>query len=126
MPMTLVVTRNVASRTRGFLASCLCEIAPGVYTGPRISKAVRERIWQVLCEWFGAEGEDSGIVMTWPDAQAAGGQAFLILGSPQTELYELDGMYVVRGQMTKESYRSLKIEQPSTNTSPEDSKPNIK
>jgi len=31
MPMTVVATRNVAPRVRGFLASVMCEVAPGVY-----------------------------------------------------------------------------------------------
>ncbi|TVR13365.1 MAG: type I-E CRISPR-associated endoribonuclease Cas2, partial [Planctomycetota bacterium] len=30
MPMTIVVTNDVADRYRGFLASCMLEIAPGV------------------------------------------------------------------------------------------------
>ena len=44
MSMTVVVTRNVAPRFRGFLASVMLEIAPGVYTAPEMSKGVRERV----------------------------------------------------------------------------------
>ena len=51
MPMTVVVTNNVPNRFRGFLASCMCEIAPGGYTAPRLTKAVRERVWAVLESW---------------------------------------------------------------------------
>ena len=72
MAMTLVVTRNVLDRVRGFLASCMCEIAPGVFAAPRMTSGVRERIWQVMCDWF-EDGEGSGIVMTWPDSKQAGG-----------------------------------------------------
>ena len=54
MPMTLVVTNNVAPRFRGFLSSVMLEIAPGVYTGPRMSKAVRKQIWTVLEDWYNA------------------------------------------------------------------------
>ena len=46
MPMTVIVTRNVEDRYRGFLASCMLEIAPGVYTGPRMTPGVRDRVWQ--------------------------------------------------------------------------------
>lgn len=106
MAMTLVVTRNVLERTRGFLASCMCEIAPGVYTAPRMTVRVREQVWQVLCAWF-EDNEDSGIVMTWPDAKQVCGQAFLVLGSPKTELYEHDGLFLVRNELTKESQHSL-------------------
>lgn len=52
--MTVVVTRNVAPLYRGFLASVMLEIAPGVYTSPAISKGVRERVWNVLSVWFDA------------------------------------------------------------------------
>ena len=68
MPMTVVVTRNVAPRYRGFLASVMLEIAPGVYTSPRMSRAVRERVWEVLTGWFdtkatvGAQTEDSASI----------------------------------------------------------------
>ena len=42
--MTVVVTRNVPGRYRGFLASCMLEVAPGVYTNPGMTRAVRERV----------------------------------------------------------------------------------
>ena len=48
MPMCVIVTRDVPSRFRGFLASCMLEIAPGVYTQPDMSASVRERVWTVL------------------------------------------------------------------------------
>ena len=48
MPMCVIVTRDVPARFRGFLASCMLEIAPGVYTQPDMSASVRERAWTVL------------------------------------------------------------------------------
>lgn len=45
MPMTVVVTRNVSDRVRGFLSSSMLELAPGVYSGARMSSAVRQRVW---------------------------------------------------------------------------------
>ena len=68
--MVVVVTRDVADRYRGFLASAMLEIAPGVYTAPRMSKGVRERVWAVLADWFGALGGGS-IVMTWQRPEAS-------------------------------------------------------
>ena len=44
MPMTVLVTRNAPMRYRGFLASCMLELAAGVYTSPRMTRAVRERV----------------------------------------------------------------------------------
>ena len=64
MPMTVVVTRDVPERFRGFLASCMLEIAPGVYTAPDMTRAVRERVWVVLDDWH-STARTGGIVMTW-------------------------------------------------------------
>ena len=47
---TLVVTRDVEERHRGFLISVMLEIAPGVYVSPRMSQGVRERVWSVLTD----------------------------------------------------------------------------
>ncbi|NLG68436.1 MAG: type I-E CRISPR-associated endoribonuclease Cas2, partial [Firmicutes bacterium] len=59
MSTTVIVTRNVSDRIRGFLASSMLELAPGVYCGFRLSPAVRARIWGVLEEWFAAEVDAS-------------------------------------------------------------------
>jgi CRISPR-associated protein Cas2 len=93
--MTIVITRDVADRFRGFLASCMLELAPGVYSGPRMSQAVRARVWGVLEEWFSTLG-GGGILMTWPDTEQVGGQSFLFLGEPKKELVEYDGLYLTR------------------------------
>ncbi|NNM74142.1 type I-E CRISPR-associated endoribonuclease Cas2e [Enterovirga aerilata] len=52
MPMTVVVTRDVADRYRGFLSSIMPEAAPGVFVGAELSKGVRERLWTVLSDWW--------------------------------------------------------------------------
>ncbi|CAG0994919.1 CRISPR-associated endoribonuclease Cas2 [Myxococcaceae bacterium] len=95
MSMTLAVTRNVSPRIRGFLASSMLELAPGVYSAPRLSPAVRDRIWTVLQDWFKAEQEAS-VVMVWQDANMPGGQSVKTLGLPPVELVELDGLIVTR------------------------------
>lgn len=95
MSMTVVVTRNVSDRVRGFLASSMLELAPGVYSAPRISPAVRERIWRVLSDWFSNEKEAS-VVMLWADASVPGGQAAATLGLPPIQLLEIDGMLATR------------------------------
>lgn len=104
--MTVVVTRNVSSRVRGFLASSMLELAPGVYSGVGMTAAIRERIWQVLEDWYLME-VDAGIVMLWEDPQVPGGQAVRVLGSPPVELAELDGIILARRNVGK-------IDQPST------------
>ncbi len=93
--MTVVVTRNVSPRMRGFLASTMLEVAPGTYSAPRISPAVRDRIWKVLEEWFQHEFEAS-LVMIWQEASLPGGQAVKILGSPPIDFVEVDGLIIAR------------------------------
>lgn len=95
MSMTLVVTRNVSSRSRGFLASSLLELAPGVYSAPHISPVVRERIWSVLADWFSLENEAS-VVMVWADNTVACGQSVRTLGVPPIEVVSVDGLLTTR------------------------------
>ena len=91
MSMTVVVTRNVSDRMRGFLASSMLELAPGVYSAPRISPAVRTRIWSVVSEWYPHE-TDASVIMLWADNQVPGGQSICTLGVPPIKIVEIDGL----------------------------------
>lgn len=95
MSMTVIVTRNVSPRVRGFLASVLLELAPGVYSAPRISPAVRDRVWSVLEDGFPHEKEAS-VIMLWQEHGTPGGQAVKTLGSPSIDLVEVDGIIIAR------------------------------
>lgn len=95
MPMTVLVTRDVPDRFRGFLASVALEIAPGVYTAPEMTAAIRDRVWRVLEDWHQALAQGS-IVMTWPDAAAPGAQCVLMLGAPPRELWDCGGLVLAR------------------------------
>lgn len=97
MPLAMIVTRDVADRFRGFLASVMLEVAPTVYVSPRMTKGVRERIWHVLSDWHGTEPRGS-IVMVWRDNNATGGVGLAHLGEPPKELVEMDGMWVARSR----------------------------
>lgn len=99
MSMTVVVTRNVSGRTRGFLASVMLELSPGVYSAPRISPAVRERVWSVLRSWFANE-HDASVVMIWQERDQPGGQAVRTLGSPPVTLADVDGLLLGRRDNT--------------------------
>jgi CRISPR-associated protein Cas2 len=101
--MTVIVTRDVAMRFRGFLTSCMLEIAPGVYTAPRLTRAVRERVWTVLTEWFHDSGGTGSLVMTWQDPSMPGGQGVSVLGLPAKDVQELDGVYLCRRVLPAES-----------------------
>lgn len=95
MSMTVVVTRNVTARMRGFLASSMIELSAGVYTAPHMSVAVRERVWQVINDSWPHEG-DASVLMVWQDASTPGGQSVRVLGEPPIELVEVDGLVVAR------------------------------
>lgn len=95
MPLCIIVTRDVEMRYRGFIGSVMLEIAPGVYVGPRLSKAVRDRVWDVLSGWHTTLGSGS-VVMTWRETTAPGGVRVVTLGEPSKELVEHEGSLLVR------------------------------
>jgi len=95
MPMTVVVTRDVADRYRGFLASIMLEAGPGLFVAPELSRTVRQRIWAVLADWW--DGMPGGsILMVWKDDSASGRLGLLTLGLPPRTLVDLDGALLVR------------------------------
>ena len=93
--MTVVVTVNVEARYRGFLASTMLEIAPGVYTSPRMTSGIRDRVWDVLIRWHLESGQGS-VVMTWREQTAVGEQRILTLGEAPKHIVDADGVYLVR------------------------------
>ena len=93
--MTIVVTVNVEGRYRGFLASAMLEIAPGVYTSPGMTTGIRDRVWDVLTRWHN-ELDNGTIVMTWRDPTAVGEQRVRTLGEPPKEIVDADGVYLVK------------------------------
>jgi CRISPR-associated protein Cas2 len=97
--MTIVVTRNSPERFRGFLASCMCEIAPGVYTAPRMASSVRDRVWDVLTDWFKPAAEHA-ILMTWPDQDLPGGQAIRVLGIARHDLWDHHGVFLAKREIS--------------------------
>lgn len=95
MALVTIVTRDVADRFRGFLASVMLEVAPCTYVSPRMSKGVRDRVWSVLTLWHASESRGS-LVMIWRDKDAIGGVGLAHLGTPAKALLELDGMWIAR------------------------------
>ncbi len=96
MSMTVVVTRNVPDRYRGFLSSCMLEVAPGVYVSPRMNSGVRLRVWRVCEEWSEVLPEDGGVLMTWRDSKSPSGQGLITVGFPKAEIVEHDGSWLAR------------------------------
>lgn len=92
MPMTVVITTRASGRMRGFLASCMLEVAPGVYTSPRMTRGVRDRVEAVLRGWFAHEVQGASVVMLWADGSLPQGQGLMTLGSPPYSLVNCDGV----------------------------------
>lgn len=112
MSVTTVVTRNVSGRTRGFLASSMLELAPGVYSAPRQSSRVRDQIWAVLSEWF-TEEKDASIIMLWEDPEMPGGQNIKVLGLPSIDLVEIDGIVLSRTDIPSSRDEKNSVSMPS-------------
>jgi CRISPR-associated protein Cas2 len=97
MPMTVVVTRDVERRYRGFLSSVMLEVAPGVYVAPDLSAGVRSRVWTVLEAWHEALGRGA-VVIIWREPQATGALEMRMLGEPPKEIVDADGVLLVKRQ----------------------------
>jgi len=98
MSLVVVVTRDVADRFRGFLASVMLEVAPTVYVSPRMNRGVRLRTLEVLTDWHNTEPRGS-IVMVWRDANETGGIGIATLGTPPRELVDIDGLWLARRKL---------------------------
>ncbi len=95
MPLTMVITRDVEDRYRGFLGSAMLELAPGVYAQPRMSAGVRGRVWETMTDWH-ARLRRGSIVMCWAETAAAGGLGLATLGEPAKEVVAYDAVLLVR------------------------------
>lgn len=95
MPMVVVITRDVEPRYRGFIGSVMLELSAGVYAHPRMSPAVRKRIWDVLADWH-AQLQRGSVVMTWVESAANGGLGLATLGEPVKDIVFHDAMLLVR------------------------------
>jgi len=73
----------------------MLEVSPGVYASPRQSPAVRDRIWNVVEDWFSAE-KNASVVLLWQDPSFPAGLAVKRLGLPPLDLVEMDGMIISR------------------------------
>ena len=99
MPMTMVITRDVEDRYRGFLGSVMLELAPGVYAQPRMSAGVRARVIDVLADWHGRLGHGS-IVICWAESAGHGGLGLMTFGEPPKEIARHDAMLLVRRKLS--------------------------
>lgn len=92
---TLVITRDVEARYRGFLTSVMLEVAPGIYVSPQMSAGVRDRIWAVVSDWWSTLQRGS-LVMIWRDKSAVGNLRIEILGEPAKEIVDAGGVLLLK------------------------------
>jgi CRISPR-associated protein Cas2 len=95
MPLTIIVTRDVEPRYRGFLTSVMLEIAPGTYVAPDMSGGVRKRVWGVLQSWWQELGRGA-MVLVWRDTSAVGRLRIETLGEPPKTIVDADGVLLVK------------------------------
>lgn len=95
MALTMIITRDVEMRYRGFLTSVMLEIAPGVYVSPDMSASVRDRVWAVMSDWWSALGRGS-LTMVWRDTKATGNLKIESLGEPAKSIVDADGILLVK------------------------------
>ena len=95
MPLTMIVTRDVEMRYRGFLTSVMLEIAPGVYVSSDMSAGVRERVWSVMTDWW-SQLRRGALVMVWRDTKAVGNLRIETLGEPPKTIVDADGLLLVK------------------------------
>jgi len=99
--MTIAITRNTPDRFDGFLASCMQEIAPGVYVAPTMKKAVRERVWRVMMDWSELLPDDAGVVLFWRNPDAPSQLSIRLLGWPKKEFVEHEGLWLTHRDLTE-------------------------
>ncbi|MFO8008760.1 MAG: type I-E CRISPR-associated endoribonuclease Cas2e [Candidatus Brocadiia bacterium] len=100
MTMTVAVSRNLPGRFRGFLASCMLEVGPGVYVVPHLGKAARERLWRVMLDWAGLVPDDGGLLLLWREPEAPSGLTMRTLGWPKKDIIEHEGIWLTVRELT--------------------------
>lgn len=95
MPLTMIVTRDVEMRYRGFLTSIMLEVSPGVYVAPDMTAGVRDRVWRVMSDWWSALGKGS-LTLVWRDTGAPGKLRIETLGAPPKTIVDADGTLLVK------------------------------
>lgn len=80
---------------RGFLSSVMLEVSPGLYVAPDMSAAVRQRVWDVMTDWWQALGRGS-LTLVWRDKNATGCLQIATLGEPAKQIVDADGILLVK------------------------------
>lgn len=99
MNLTVLITRDVEDRYRGFLASAMLEASAGVYVSKGLTPRARDKVWSVVTEWHAALGRGS-LTLMYPDAGSDGGIAVKTLGAPARHPVQIDGALLMHRVIT--------------------------
>lgn len=94
MSLTVVISRDVEDRYRGYLASAMLEASAGVYVSDRLTARARDTLWDTLARWHTQLGRGS-LQMLYADAKADGGIGLRSLGTPARQAVRLDGLLLM-------------------------------
>ncbi|MBL8350314.1 MAG: type I-E CRISPR-associated endoribonuclease Cas2 [Burkholderiaceae bacterium] len=100
MGLTVLITRDVEDRFRGFLASAMLEASPGVYVSKSLTPKARDKLWRVVSDWHAALGQGS-LTLLYPDMSCDGGIAVRTLGTPSRRPVQIDGALLMHRVSTK-------------------------
>ena len=106
MSATFAVTRNVPGRFRGFFASCMLEVGPGIYVAPDMNRSVRERIVETLNDWRQFLPEDGGILFLWKDSSEPSGLKIHTFGWVRKNLEEHQGLWLISRELNESDDQS--------------------
>ena len=90
MSLTVLITRDVEDRYRGFLASTMLEASAGVYISKSLTPRARDKVWKVVTDWHATLGRGS-LTLIYPDSACAGGLAVKSAGTPTRRPVPIDG-----------------------------------
>ena len=95
--MIVVCASGTADRFHGFLRSVMLNLHPGVYVSVDLDAGSRQRIWEVLREWWEADGRGT-VVMLWRDKNKPSAIDFDVFGAPKRDIVEYEGHWALRYQ----------------------------
>lgn len=104
--MVIVIICDLPDRFRGFLASHMLEVGQSVFVSPHMNRRVRERIWDVVADWYRACSSGS-LLLCWSDPAEPGGVGLRSCGLTPRQLVEVDGLYLTRREYVKEDEKHV-------------------
>ena len=99
MSLTVLITRDVEDRYRGFLSSTMLEASAGVYVSKGLTPRARDKVWQVVTDWHASLGRGS-LTLLYPDSACDGGISVKTLGAPARRPVQIDGALLMLGVST--------------------------